>query len=333
MQCQTYPISLLLSTKVKNLSGLAHTMGVSADTIKRELKKAPITSQDMLELCKKAFVGKKLKLIADDVILLKEYAKVIEGVQLHYYAGKRIHVKSYCVLVVALSDGKTIIPTSFKLYMGKGMYTKSELLIQLLEELKSQVDIDMVLADDHYSTVQMLTWLIENGIKFEMRMHSNRKVHYKGQWCQIRELKNLKPKGKRRCRTICVNWYGLKLYITAVKYVSKLGKVTFKYQVSNYKSSANTHVLAYKQRWAIEKFFRTGKQSLGLQDCVMRSLQDQFQHIMNVFYAYSILQLELRKSRSFINPEGVVKHYRSKKCKYLKQRIRALAQNYGFAHA
>ncbi len=333
MQDTTYSLSMLLSTETKTLSGLCRSIGVSPDILKRELHKNPIETKEIVEICKKVFGGKKIKAIADDVILYKEYAECIEGVQPHYYPGKKIHVKAHCIVVITLSDGVTTIPVAFKLYMAKGNYKKTDLLIQLLTELREQVEIDMVLADGHYSTVKMLTWLIENKMKFEMRMHSNRKVSRKGEECQVRFLKNLKPKGKRRCRTIIVTWYGLDLYITAIKYVKRDGSVMFKYQVSNYKSSANEHKEAYKKRWPIEKFFRTAKQKLGLQDCVMRKFSDHTLHIMNVFYAYMILQLEVRYSRAFSFPEEVIRHYRSKNCRHARQRINALGRNFGYAHA
>jgi len=217
--------------------------------------------------------------------------------------------------------------------MAKGDYKKTDLLIQLLIELREQIEIDIVLADGHYSTVKMLNWLVENKMKFEMRMHANRKVARNGEECQVQLLKNLKPKGKRRCRTIMVAWYGLDLYLTAVKYVKRDGSVMFKYQVSNYKSSANEHKEVYKKRWPIEKFFRTAKQKLGLQDCVMRKFSDHTLHIMNVFYAYMILQLEVRYSRAFSFPEEVIRHYRSKNCRHVRQRISALCRNFGYAYA
>jgi hypothetical protein len=308
-------------------------MGFSADTLKRELHKNPIETSDIVEICKKIFVGKQIKAIADDVILFKEYAKCIEGVQMHYSPGKRIHVKAHCIVVIALSDGVTTIPVTFKLYMAKGNYKKTDLLIQLLSELREQIEIDMVLADGHYSTVKMLTWLVENNMNFEMRIHSNRKVTRRGEECQVRLLKNLKPKGKRSCRSIMVVWYGLNLHLTAIKNVKKDGSVMFKYQISNYKASANEHMMAYKKRWPIEKFFRTAKQNLGLQDCVMRKFSDHKLHIMNVFYVYMILQLEVRCSRIFSYPEEVIKHYRSKNNQYAVKRISALGRNFGFAYA
>jgi len=333
MQNTNYSLSMLLSTETKTLSGLCKSIGVSADVLKRELHKNPIETKEVVEICKKVFVDKKIKAIADDVILYKEYSECIEGVQVRYYPGKNIHVKSHCIVVIALSDGTTTIPIAFKLYMEKGNYKKTDLLIQLLIELREQIEIDMVLADGHYSTVKMLTWLTENNMKFEMRMHANRRVSRKNEECQVQFLKNLKPKGKRRCRTIIVSWYGLNLYITAIKYVKKDNSVMFKYQVSNYKASANKHKDAYTKRWVIEKFFRTAKQKLGLQDCVMRKFSDHTLHIMNVFYAYTILQLEVRYSRTFSIPEEVIRHYRSKNRKHVRQRISALGRNFNYAYA
>lgn len=323
---KSYSLALLLSIKIKNLTNLSESLGITDDQIKRELKKDPIEIKDILQLSKNVFKGKDVKILADDVLLKKEYAKIIEGTQKHFSSSKHIRINSLCIVVIALSDGITTIPVSFKLWMSHGNYKRTILLQQLILELKEHIKIDMILADGLYATKDMITWLVQQKFRFEMRFHSNRVVFRKGIKSQIKELKNLKPKGKRSVKTLNVIWYDLKLFVTAVKFFNKDGSIYFRYQISNYRAFARQHAAAYKQRWNIEKFFRTSKQHLGLQDSTMRKFSDQNLHIQHVFLAYTILQLFMSLKRVFHNPEAVIKYIRSKNQQWLSNQLIALNQ-------
>ena len=96
------------------------------------------------------------------MLLKKEYAKIIEVIQPHYSSSKRIQVTSHCIVVVALSDGETTIPVSFKLWMFRGAYKRTKLLQQLILELDKHIEVDMLLADGLYAKVDMLKWLIRS---------------------------------------------------------------------------------------------------------------------------------------------------------------------------
>nr|MBA3752395.1 transposase [Candidatus Dependentiae bacterium] len=82
--------------------------------------------------------------------------------------------------------------------------------------------------------------------------------------------------------------------------------------ISNVAMLPRNHVNTYNKRWAIEKFFRTGKQHLGLADCQSRKKTLQEKHIYNVFLAYMILQFE-RKKNKFKNPERALYHIKQQK--------------------
>lgn len=323
---KSYSIALLLSIKIKNLTNLSKTLGVSDDQIKRELKNDPIEVKDILELCKNVFQNKKISALADDVLLKKEYSEVIEGVQYHFSSSKRIRINSQCIVVITLSDGRTTIPVSFKLWMSQGTYKKTDLLQQLLTEMQQYIEIDILFADGLYATRNMIQWLIYKKLKFEMRFHSNRVVTFKRHKAQVKELHKLKPNGKRLARTISISWYGMELFLTAVKFINEDGSIFFRYQISNYKAKSRQHANAYKQRWKIEKFFRTSKQYLGLQDSTMRKFSDQSLHIQHVFLAYTIIQLFMKLNTHFPNPEAVIKYFRSKNQRWLIAQLSSLDQ-------
>jgi hypothetical protein len=66
------------------------------------------------------------------------------------------------------------------------------------------------------------------------------------------------------------------------------------------------HILAYEYRWPIEKFFRTAKQHLGIQDCQSTFIKKQRAHIFATFLAF--IELEVQKIyKKKKSPEQVLK--------------------------
>lgn len=162
---------------------------------------------------------------------------------------------------------------------------------------------------------EYLKWATENGIRTEIRMHSNRVVEYKGKRLKLREIKWLRPKGRQMSRTIQVLWQGIRLYITAAKRIDRHGTETVVFQAATYEAKPSKHTENYKHRWSIEKLFRTTKQSLGLQKCFSRKIDTQFNHICAVLLAYSMAQLEM-KQRHFKNSEVAIRAFEKKNGPY-----------------
>lgn len=188
----------------------------------------------------------------------------------------------------------------------------------------------MLLADGLYAINEFFAWLTLQKIKFEMRFHSNRVVTDKDYRGQIKHHPKLKLTGKRPMRTIPIKWKEADFYVTAFRRINVNGEATVIYQISNYKASARQHVRAYELRWHIEKFFRTAKQYLGLNDCQSRKLRLQQNHIMNVFFIYAILQLE-RKKLKMKNVESVIKSLNLYSFEELLARFMRSAENFGVA--
>jgi len=106
----------------------------------------------------------------------------------------------------------------------------------------------------------------------------------------------IKPKVLQKSRTIHVVWHDIKLYLTAQKRIDKKGKETIVYQVSTYSAKPSQHVKMYKNRWPIEKEFRTTKQHLGLQECQSTKMKTQLHHAAAVFLAYAYLVVEQKRN-------------------------------------
>jgi putative transposase len=247
----------------------------------------------------------------DDTLIMKMYSKVIEGTNNNYDSSDGKTYKSLCAVVAVITDGTVTIPISQDIWVSKELNqeeyrTKWQIAQQLIERIQKELPIYMLLADGLYAIHEFLTWLISQKIKFEMRFHSNRVVTDKDYLGQIRYHPKLRLSGRRPMRTILITWQGTQFYVTAFRRINKNGEAIVIYQISNYKASAREHVRAYELRWRIEKFFRTAKQYLGLNDCQSRKLNLQQNHIMNVFLIYAMLQVE-RKKHKLKNVETLIK--------------------------
>jgi len=86
------------------------------------------------------------------------------------------------------------------------------------------------------------------------------------------------------------SYKGHGLYFTAHKRNATHGKKEIVFIVSNIIRTAKEHVDAYDNRWSVEKYFRTGKQYIGLAHCQSINADKQKFHIFSVMVTYAILQ-------------------------------------------
>jgi hypothetical protein len=334
----TYPISLLLSTDMKKTcESLGKTIEKSGDSMLRLLHQPIVSMDGLVEIAKKMFVKKNIFLIIDDTLIEKCFSKVIEGTSDNYDSSNKTIYRSLCSIVAMLTDGTIAIPITQSLWTSREFsedtYKKKyELAQELIVQICEQIDISMVIADGLYATKNMLQWLMDKRIFFEMRFHSNRVIECSETKQAIRDLSILKLRKSRFRRTIAASWKGMILYFTAIKRWSpKMGYHVI-YQVSNKKASARDHEKFYSFRWNIEMFFRTAKQYLGLKDCQARLKIAQINHIMNVCFAYTILQYE-RITHKCSSPEDALRRIKSKTYDLLTTRWQPLGQIFGGNYA
>jgi hypothetical protein len=327
----TYPIALLLSNSVKkNFESLGREVSISGDSITRILMSNAITTDDLLAFCTLIFGKKAVYLIVDDTLIKKIYSRLIEGACDNYDSSQHQHYRSLCSVVAMITDGETAIPVDQKLWFSEeynpdNHQKKWEIAKELLVKIRPLIRLKTFIADGLYAVVEFMIWLIKSSINFEMRMHSNRVIEFKGIKAQVRKHPRLKVTTRNSLRTIKIIWQGMTLYVTAFLRVMKTGKVTIIYQVANYKTTATKHVQCYKYRWNIEKFFRTAKQYLGLNDCMARKQQAQEYHIMNVFLAYAFAQYE-RLRLKLKNVESAIKSFKQSNFNTLHTKLSAKLQ-------
>jgi SRSO17 transposase len=332
----TYPISLLLSIPYrKTFESLGRNIGISGDTIARLVEHKAATTQDLIKIVKTTWKKRRLYLIIDDTLILKIYSKFIRGTSDNYDSSDGKTYRSLCAVVAVITDGETAIPVNFGMWVSKevnpdGYKTKWQIAQELVEKLLQEINIYMVLADGLYAVYEFMNWLTSKNIKFEMRFHANRAVTDKDYLGQIKYHPKFKLTGRRPMRTIKVTWKGTSFYVTAFRRVNKVGNSTTVFLVSNYNAPAREHVRAYELRWIIEKFFRTGKQHLGLGDCQSLKINRQHNHIMNVFLIYALLQIQ-RKKLKMKNIESLIRKLNRYDFNELLPQFVRLAENFSMA--
>lgn len=328
-----YPLSLLLSTsKKKTAEALAKTCYKSGDTMLRLLEHKSINSQELVCLAKEFFGTDFLDVILDDTLLEKKHSKFIEGSADNFDSSNRQVYRSLCSIVAMLSNGWYGLPVKHGFWIKKEVTeneykTKVQIGKEIVEFLSQFIRIRRVIVDGLYATQEMLEWLKNKNLSYEMRFHSNRLIQLNDQakLIKVRDHYALKLAGNRKAKTVKVLWRGLSVYITAVKRTNKKGISSIVYQISNTKLSAREHVRIYGYRWNIEIFFRTAKQSLGLTECQSRKQLSQKNHVYNVFFAYIILQFE-RKKKRLKNPECALRNVKRKSYNVLTSYLFSLDQ-------
>ena len=329
----TYPIALLLSIPGrKTFAALARSLEVSGTEISRLLENHATTMQDLIAIAKNFFKRKRLFLIIDDTLILKLYSKIIPGACDNYDSSDGNTYRSLCSVVAVITDGTFVIPIDQQLWFSRefakdASVKKWEIAQKLILKIREELPIYMVLADGLYAVFVFLEWLISQDIKFEMRFHSNRVIDDHGTRTQVKNSPKFIMSGRRPKRTIKAKWYNIQFYFTALRRVNRCGKVNVIYQISNFKASAREHVQFYSYRWSIEKFFRTAKQKLGLNDCQSHKQKLHENHIFSVFLVYALLQRE-RKKNNLKNVESAMKKIKCTNFKDLRSHFMRSIKNF-----
>lgn len=333
-------LTILVTIGKRSFENLGKLIKKSGDTIRRLLRPGSVSLAASKTVAQQIFANKKeVLVIIDETTIKKTYSKLIEGTSWFFDTKIGRSITAYKLIVGAISDGKFTIPINAAFSLAKEFYhnpreAQEATVRHFIASAQSLFPAKKIIAvlDGAFATVKYLRWAIDNNIATEARMHSNRLVEYKGKKVKVREIKGLRPKGRQMARTIEVVWRGLHLQLTSVRRIDKHGDETIVYQAATYKTSPLEHAKTYKNRWGIEKLFRTTKQSLGLQECFSRKIDTQFNHICAVLLAYSIAQLEMKKNH-FKNPETAIRAFNNKKPAFLNRSIASFNQNNEVAHA
>lgn len=336
----TYPLLTILTIGKRSFENMGSFIKKSGDTVYRLLRSGAESLDQSKKIAQQIFAGKKELLVVIDATDIKKiHSQMMEGTGWFFDTKISRSINAYRLIIGVISDRKFVVPINAAFTFGKELYANpSEALgitvqffINTAQKLFPDARMIAVL-DGAYATIKYLRWALENNIETEVRMHSNRVVEYRGKKQKLREIKEIRPKGRQMARTVQVIWQGLSLYITAVRRIDKRGNETIVYQAATYKATPKQHAINYKKRWGVEKLNRTTKQSLGLQECFSRKIVKQYDHICAVLLAYSIVQLEAKKN-GYKNPETAIRALKKKKPLHLNHQFARFDQYIDPAYA
>jgi hypothetical protein len=237
-------------------------------------------------------------LIVDFSLLAKQFSEHIPGVTYDYDGVSKRTAKGFSPGFVFWSNGQITIPFDFTLWHRKkdagDLYKKKTDLTKELILLARENDIPFteVKLDGAFASIEMLKFLIQEQIHFTIRIPSNRVISTEKHTAQLAEHVELKLSRNQRYKTIYACYKGVFCYFTAHKRNGKNGTKEVVFIVSDLERLAKKHVEAYDERWPGEKYFRTGKQHLGLSQCQSTDAEKQRLHICLVMVSYAVLGLK-----------------------------------------
>jgi IS4 transposase len=320
MNIQEYSVALATSLESnKNASAVAREAGVSQSTTSRFLKRLDLTDKSFVPLVRAMFGNKKLNLVLDDGTISKRYAEEIEGASSMVDQSTKTFTNGYKIIAAGLTDGKYFLPIALEHWvaefiMGDGYLKVTQLAERLiLRILELGLSINYFVMDGLYFSLDFIKFLEHKKIKFVMKAKTTTAVLYNGQKMQLQDCKELQLNSNQSQKKIVAEWNGKKRYFIAVKRAGKHGPKII-YLIANFKAKSKLYAKIYDSRWKIEKFFRTGKQSLGLKNSFSLEAKIYLNHIKCVFFAYCLLQLFMKKFK-LDSIEDAIRKAQALKCR------------------
>jgi len=241
--------------------------------------------------------------------------------------------KGFSVGFCVWTNGFITIPLSFCFWLNKqdagdSYLSKKDLAKEVIKITKEKLGNLEVVVDGEFATLEMLEFFSEEKIEFTARIACNRNVITNtGIKAQLKNHEQLRLRKNEKSRTIQAR-FGNRFYdFTAVKQKTRNSKKKIVFIISTIRRTPKEHVKAYSLRWRIERFFRTSKQSLGLEDCQSQKLQGIISHIFAVMLAYAAIE-ETRFAKKKKSPELVLGILKSKNNRPLFQQYADLVETY-----
>jgi hypothetical protein len=255
-------------------------------------------------------------LIADTSLFCKRFATSMEAVRLVFDHVLKRFDRSLTIVFLVWTNGKILIPIGFRWCItkpkDKGHKTRLDLTQELIREaIDKGVPFDYFLGDAAFCSENMIHFLNQNNINFEMRIPCNRKVDYNGSKIRLDELPALKLKRNLRSKTTLIVWRNIDLYITLFKKRGPYGDYDYIFTASNTQLSTQEHIDRYGNRQKIETFIRAIKQ-MGAADCVARTINCQSKHVLAVLHLYAIAQI-YKNQNNFEIIERAIEHLQNAK--------------------
>ena len=303
MNIQEYSVALSTSfERLKNASTVAREVGVHQSTTSRFLKTLDLTDKNFVPLARALFGNKKLDVVMDDGTISRRYSQEVEGASSMVDQSTKSFTTGCKIVFCGLTDGKYFLPIAIEQWIaefiaGEGYLSITQLAEKLIERvLELGIAIDRFVMDGLYFSEGFIQFLHTKKLKFVMKAKTTTSVAYKGEKIQLQDCKDLRLNGNQNQKKIVAEWKGQLWYFIAVRRSGKRGEKII-YLIANFKTKARIYAQIYDSRWNIEKFIRTGKQYLGLKNCLSTDAQIYLNHIKCVLFAYCLLQILMKKLR------------------------------------
>jgi hypothetical protein len=321
MNIQKYSISLLLSfERNKTTSAVSRESGESQSTSSRFLKSLSVTALDFVSQIKNLFGNNPINLVTDDFVISRRYSRETEGTSSMVDQSTKGFTNGIKIVASGLTDGRLFLPIDFaqwvaQFIMGKDYLTTTQVAEKLVTRiLELSITIRYFVFDGLYFSENFIQFLDGKNLKFIIKAKTTTSVIYKGQKMQLRNCHDLRLNNNQNQKKIKAIWCGKEWYFIAIRRTGKHGEKVI-YLIANFEAKSKIYRKAYDSRWTIEKFIRTGKQSLGLKDSGSQEAVVYLNHIRCVFFAYTILQFIMKKFR-LKSPEEAIEKAQAMKRKY-----------------
>lgn len=309
-----YVQALLKCSEKKVCTNLSDVICTSHDTIYREIEKQCTTNKTQTaleEIAHDNLNQEETYLIHDDTQLTKIYAKSIEGLDVGFDGSLGRAALGLKVITSLLTDTHVSVPIEAVPYISKELAqatykSKCEIAIAVTKHVVADFKIKRMLADAHFSAMPMLSFLHEELINYLMKITRSKVVTIDGVTGQLKNILRLKKNNRMKAAKGIIN--GLECWF----YVIKIQNGSTIYFISNDQLHPLEVIRLYRIRWKIELFHRTAKQYLGANDCQMRAIEKQRQHILYVMQAYAISSIRMALM-GVDCVEDVINHFRDVK--------------------
>src|SRR5579872_4928271 len=296
-----YVLMLILSKERKNYASMARENNFTYKQAYISNKNIGIYTEECIQFLNEIIKNNSTEenpgyIMVDFTMLAKHFSEHIAGVTYDYDGSKKQVAKGFSAGFIVWSNGKIAIPFNYSLWLrkkdaGELYKKKTELVIELILAAKAYgIPFKEVRLDGAFASLEMFDFIQKQEMLITARIASNRVIEADGEKNQLSKHSLLQMKGNEKYKTIQGSYKGHKLYFTAHKRNATGNKKEVVFIVSNFMRTPKAHVQAYSNRWPVEKYFRSGKQHIGLTHCQSINADKQKFHVFSVMVAYTILQ-------------------------------------------
>src|SRR3990167_1019469 len=303
MNIHTYSVALLSSLKsVKSTKAISEEANKSKSSGSRFLNSANLDINTSKSAINNLFGKKKLTLVVDDFTISRRYATNTEGISPLRDSSTKTFTLGTSFVAGGVTDSKYFLPLDLEQWVEEAVaqlkyLSKPQLAKILVNRILTQVkNIKYATFDGLYFNKYFIKELDQEDISFVIKAKTTTSVIWKNQKIQLRNCPALRLNNNQNCKKIIAEWDGKLWHFIAVRYVGKRG-TRIVYLIANFEAKSKKYAKIYASRWPIEKFIRTGKQFIGLNNSQSQQAKTYLNHIRCVFYAYGILQKIMKKFR------------------------------------